>query len=48
MSWEIIHLHLLHPSESVMKAMCLHQTLTGLPKKCPNKMNQAPLTIYYT
>ena len=24
--------------------MCLHQTLTGLPKYCPKKLNQAPCT----
>ena len=32
MSWDIIHHRLLHPSESVMKTICCHQTLYGLPK----------------
>ena len=31
-----------------MKAMCLHQTLTGLPKHFPKKLNKAPCTIFYT
>ena len=48
MSWEGIHRCLLHPSESVMKEMCHHQTLTRLPKHCPNKLNQAPCKICYT
>ena len=46
-SWEIIHCHILHPSESVMKAMWRLQTPTGLPKHCPNKLNQSPCTICY-
>ena len=48
MSWEIIHLFLLHPSESVMKAMCHHQNFTGLQKHYPKKLNQEPCTICYT
>ena len=31
-----------------MKAMCHHQTVTGLPKHCHNKLNQVPCTICYT
>ena len=48
MSWELIHCRLLHPSDSVMKAMCHHQTLYGFPNNCPKKMHKAPCTIYYT
>ena len=48
MPWELINCCLLHPPESFMKAICRHQTLTGLPKHCPNKLNQAPYTICYT
>ena len=45
MPWELIHFHLLQPSDSVMKSMCRHKTLTGLTKKCPKKLNQAPCKI---
>ena len=31
MSWEIIHCRLSHPSDSVKKSTCCHQTLNGLP-----------------
>ena len=48
MSWELIHFHLLHPSDSVMKAMCHHQTLYGILKHCPKKIHKAPCIIYYT
>ena len=48
MSWELIHSCLLHPSESVMKAMFRHKTLHGLPKHCPKKIHKAPCTICYT
>ena len=48
MSWELIHLRILHPSNSVMNEICRLQTLTGLPKHCPDKLNQAPCTICYT
>ena len=48
MSWELIHFRLLHPSESFMKAMGHHQTLNGLPKPRPKKLNRAPCTIRYT
>ena len=37
MSWELIHRRLLHPCESVMKAMCRNQTIDGLPKIFPRK-----------
>ena len=47
MSWELIHLCLLHPSESVMTAMCCNKNLTGPPKQSPKKINQAPCTICY-
>ena len=47
-SWELIHLRILHLSDRVMKQMCRLQTLTGLPKHCPNKLNQKPCTICYT
>ena len=42
MSWELIHRRLLHPSGSVIKAMCRHQTLDGLPKHCPKKIYKTP------
>ena len=45
MSWELIHSRLLHPSVSVMKAMCLHQTLDGLPKHYPKKIHKSLRTI---
>ena len=48
MSWDLIHCRLLHPSDSVMKSMCRHQTIYGLPKQCPNKINKATCTICYT
>ena len=48
MAWELIHSRLLHPPDSVMKAMCRHQTLNFLPKHCPKKLNKAPCTICYT
>ena len=48
MPWELIHNLLLHTSGSVIKSMYYHQTLTGLPKHYPNKLNQAPCTILYT
>ena len=31
-----------------MKSMCRHQTLYGLPKHCPKKINKSPCTIFYT
>ena len=40
MPWELIHCCLLYPSESSTKAMCRHQTLTGIPKHFPKKNNQ--------
>ena len=48
MTWEIIHRCLLHHYDSVMKALCRHQALTGLPKPCSYKLNQALCTIWYT
>ena len=47
-SLDIIHRRLRHPSDSVMKTMCHHQTLYGLPKHCPNKIHKSPCTICYT
>ena len=32
MSWELIHRHILLSSDSVVKEICCHQTLYGLPK----------------
>ena len=32
MSWELIHHHILQPSDSDMKEMCCHQTLAGIPE----------------
>ena len=48
MTWKLIHIYLLCPSDSFMKAMCHHQTINGLTKKCPNKLNQAKCAIFYT
>ena len=48
MSWELIHLRLLHPSEIFTKPMCHNQTLDGLPKHCTNKIQKSPCTICYT
>ena len=48
MLWETIYRRLLHPSDSVMKAMCRHQTIDGLIKHCPNKLNKSPCKICYT
>ena len=31
-----------------MKAKCHHQTLSGLQKNFPKKINHAPFTIFYT
>ena len=31
-----------------MKSMCRHKTITGLPKYCPNNLNQLICTICYT
>ena len=30
-----------------MKAICDHQTLTGLPKQCPKNINEAPCTVCF-
>ena len=46
-SWELIRRRLLHPSDIVMKLMYRHQTLDGLPKQRPNKINKALCTICY-
>ena len=48
MSWELIHRNILRPSDSVMRVMCHHQTLNGLTKHCPRKLNNTPCTICYT
>ena len=48
MTQELKNLCLLHRSDSVMKEMCHHQTLTGLPKYFPNKLNRVPCTMCYT
>ena len=48
MSWELVRRPLLHPYDSVMKAMCHHQTLDGLTKHRLKIINKAPCTIYYT
>ena len=48
MAWEIIHCRLIHPSDIVIKSMCHHQTLDGIPKHFPNKLNKSPCTICYT
>ena len=44
MSWEIIHCRLIHPSDSVMKEICCHQTLDGPPTHCPKKIHKALCT----
>ena len=46
-SWELIHYYLLCPSNIFIKEMCHHQTITVLPKHCPNKLNQSPYTIVF-
>ena len=48
MSWELIHRRLLHPSDSVLRFIFRHKTLTSLPKHFPKKLNQAPWKIFYT
>ena len=40
MSWELINHRLLHPSDSVRKEMCCHQTLDGLTKHFPKKIKK--------
>ena len=47
-SWGIIHRRLLHPYDSVMKAMCHHQTLDVPTKHFPKKIYKAPCKICYT
>ena len=48
MSWELIHRHLLYPSDSDMKEICRTPNLTGLPKQFTKNLNQAPCKICYT
>ena len=48
MSWDLSNLCIHQPSDSVMKAMCRHQTLDGLLKHCPKKVLKAPCIICYT
>ena len=45
---EFIHRRLLHPYASFMKEMFCYQTLNGIPKHFPKKLNKATCTIYYT
>ena len=47
MPWEIIHRCLLHFYDSAVKSMYRHQTLDGLPKHCPNKINKSSCKIFY-
>ena len=47
-TWKLIHIRLIHTSDSVMKAMYRHQILTDAPKQVSKKTNQAPCTICYT
>ena len=47
-SWELIHRRFLHPYDSVMKAMCHHQTLDGLTKHFTKKIYKASCKICYT
>ena len=47
LSWKLIHRRLIHPSSSVNKSMCRHQTLTDLPKYQPKKISEAPYKIFY-
>ena len=46
MSWELIHLRLLRSSDSFMKAIWCHQTLTGLTKHCPIYLNEKIWQLY--
>ena len=48
MSLEIIIGTLLHTYDNIMKAMLCHQTITGLQKNWPNKINESPCKICYT
>ena len=48
MSSELIHHRIINHSESVLKAMCHHQTLYGLPNHCLNKIKRAQCKICYT
>ena len=48
MSWEIIHLRLVHPSDSFMEAIFHHKIITGGPKHLPEKTNQSLCTICHT
>ena len=45
MPLETINFRLLHPYDSVMKAMFRHQTLDGLPKHCYKKIHKSPCII---
>ena len=42
MAQELIRRRLLHPSESVKKAILHYKTITVIPKHLPKKTNEAP------
>ena len=48
MACDLIPRRILHPSDSVLKEMCRHQTIYGLPKNCPKQIHKTPRTICYT
>ena len=48
MSWELIHRRLLHPSNCVMEEICRQETLYGLLKTFPKKINTGPCKTRYT
>ena len=47
MSWELINHRLLHPSDSVRKEMCCHQTLDGLTKHFPKKIKSTMYNLLH-
>ena len=47
-SWELVNSSLLYISDSVLKAMWRHRTLTSILKQFPKKINRAPCRICYT
>ena len=48
MPQKLIRCHLLHHSNSTMKAMFCNQTLNILPNYCSKKLKNVPCTICYT
>ena len=48
MPWKLINRRLLHPYDSVTKAIFYHQTLNVLPKHCPKKLKKSLCTICCT